>query len=268
MRDSDRGIRRFTRRHIINHLIMFVTFIGLVLTGLPQKFPDQHWAKGLVLILGGVERTRWLHHLLGTIMALQLVWHVLEALWLHLARRLPMPMMPKVKDVKDFFLQVRFNLGKAAEPPRMERYTFAEKLEYLALVWGTAVMVLTGVVLLYPVRWSALFPGEFILAAKAAHGGEAILALLSILTWHVYFVHVRHWNKSIFNGHLEEHAYAEEHALELEAIRRGDVRAPVHSSWRTVAFVVAAAVVVAITAGFWMWLEMGRVSIATVMGRG
>jgi len=253
---------------MINHLIMLVTFLGLVLTGLPQKFPDQLWAKGMVLILGGVERTRWLHHLLGTIMALQLVWHVLEALWLHLARRLPMPMMPKLKDVKDFLLQVRFNLGKASEPPRMERYTFAEKLEYLALVWGTAVMVLTGVVLLYPVRWSALFPGEFILAAKAAHGGEAILALLSILTWHVYFVHIRHWNKSIFNGHLEEHAYAEEHALELESIRRGEVAVPIRSGWRTLTFVLAAVVVVALTAGFWMWLEMGRVSIATVMGRG
>jgi len=268
MSSREKGIRRFTRRHVVNHLVMLVTFAGLVLTGLPQKFPDQLWAKGVVLILGGVERTRWLHHLLGTIMALHLVWHLLEALWLHLAQRLPMPMIPRLKDVKDFFAQVRYNVGVASEPPRMERYTFAEKLEYLALVWGTVVMVLTGILLLYPVRWSALVPGEVILAAKAAHGGEAILALLSILTWHFYFVHVRHWNTSIFNGHLDEHAYAEEHALELEQLRRGEVFAAARRGWRMLVFFIAALVVVALSAGFWMWLEMGRVSIATVIGRG
>ncbi len=177
---------------------MLVTFIGLVITGMPQKFAADAWAKGIVLIVGGVERVRFIHHALGTIMAFQLLWHVVEAVWLHLVQRRAMPMVPQLADVKDFVQQVKFNLGWAKQPPRMDRYTFAEKLEYLALVWGTAVMVLTGLVLLYPVRWSMLFPGEWILAAKAAHGGEAVLAFLSILTWHVYFVHVRHWNTAIF----------------------------------------------------------------------
>jgi cytochrome b subunit of formate dehydrogenase len=248
-------VRRFSWRHIVNHWVMLVCFAGLVLSGLPQKFPGQTWAKGIVLLIGGVERVRWLHHFLGTIMALQLVWHALEAVWLHWVRRLPMPMLPRLADLVAFRDQVRFNLGVAGEPPRMERYTFAEKLEYLALIWGTALMVLTGLVLLYPVRWSSLISGEAILAAKAAHGGEAILALLSILTWHFYFVHLRHANKSIFNGFLDEESYAEEHALELTQIRRGAAPVPARPRLgRFLAFLALSLLVLLGVAGLMLWL--------------
>jgi formate dehydrogenase subunit gamma len=265
-------IRRFTRRHIVNHFVMIACFIGLVVTGMPQKYASTEWAKGVVLIIGGVERVRWVHHFLGTLMAFQLVWHFLEAIWLHFVRRLPMPMVPRLKDVTDFRDQVRFNLGVADNPPAMGRYTFAEKLEYLALVWGTVLMVATGVFLLYPVRWSSLFPGEVILAAKAAHGGEALLAFLSILTWHAYFVHFRHWNTSIFNGHLDEHAYAEEHALELAEIRRGDVPAPrpvgkVRVAVFTLAVILTVGTVIALMA----WLGASGAAIKTISsftGRG
>jgi len=254
---SQELLPRFTGRHVVNHLVMLVCFVGLVLTGLPQKFADHMWAKGLVLLFGGVERTRWLHHVLGTVMALQLVWHLLEGVWLHLVRRLPMPMMPALKDVLDFRDQVRFNLGFAADPPRMDRYTFAEKIEYLALVWGTAVMVLTGLVLLYPVRWVNLVPGEVILAAKAAHGGEALLALLSILTWHVYFVHVRQWNTSIFKRRLAVEPYVEEHPLEVERLRRdGHPRPAALQAWRVVVFAAVAAAIILVSVAVVWWLRV------------
>lgn len=253
-------IRRFTRRHTINHWIVLITFIGLVVTGLPQKFPDQEWAKGVVLIIGGVSRVRWVHHLLGTIMAFQLVWYLLESIWLHFVRRLPMPMIPTLKDIQDFLQQVRYNLHLEPEPPRMERYTFAEKLEFLALVWGTVLMVATGLIMLYPVRWSSLFPGQVILAAKAAHGGEAILAFLSILTWHVYFVHIRHWNNSIFHGKLDADAYAEEHPLELERLRAGEAPVPAKVTIpRVVGFIAISAAVVAGVVFFFLWLRAGWV---------
>jgi formate dehydrogenase subunit gamma len=252
----DELIRRFSSRHILNHLLMMACFFGLVLTGLPQLFASQNWAKGVVLVFGGVERVRFVHHWLGTIMALQLVWHVLESLWFHLVRRMPMPMLPRLTDLQEFMQQIRFNVGIVHEPPRGDRYTFAEKLEYLALVWGTILMVLTGLILLYPTRWSSLFPGEMILAAKAAHGGEAILAFLSIVTWHMYFVHIRHWNKAMFTGTLEAEAYAEEHPVELQRIRRGEVVEPARPRiWSVAVFVVTSVVVVV---GVWLaysWLR-------------
>ncbi len=256
MTSKGERVRRFTRRHIANHWVMLVTFIGLVVTGMPQKYASAEWAKGIVLIIGGVERVRFVHHLLGTIMALQLLWHVLEGFWLHLVKNRPMPMVPALADVRNFVDQIKFNLGLAKEPPSMDRYTFAEKLEYLALVWGTVLMVATGLILLYPVRWSTLFPGEWILAAKAAHGGEAVLALLSILTWHFYFVHVRHWNNAIFTGSLDADEYAEEHPLELARIRRGEETVGAgFEGWRLIVFVLVAAVLVGGVAALMVWLR-------------
>lgn len=219
-------IRRFSAWQVVSHALMAICFTLLALTGLPQKYPDQTWAKGLILIFGGVERARWLHHVCGTVMAVQLVVHFIELTWLHVVRRYPLSMLPRRKDVQDFLQQVRFNLGLEAEPPRMDRYTFAEKLEYLALIWGTVLMVGTGLMLLYPIRWAEVLTGQGVIAAKTAHGGEALLAVLSILTWHSYFVHWRHFNKSMFSGYLEEEVYAEEHTLELERIRKGEVFTP------------------------------------------
>lgn len=264
-KETTERLRRFTRRHVVNHLVMIACFLGLVITGMPQRYASTAWAKGMVMIIGGVERVRWIHHFLGTLMALQLVWHFLEAVWLHFVRRLPMPMIPKLKDVIDFRDQVRYNVGVVDRPPEMERYTFAEKLEYLALVWGTAVMVATGLFLLYPVKWSSLLSGEFILAAKAAHGGEALLAFLSILTWHAYFVHFRHWNTSIFTGHLDEHAYAEEHALELAQIRRGEqpVAKPVQKR-RVAVFAVVTVITVAAVFALVFWLDRSNIAIRTI----
>lgn len=264
---EDRGIRRFTARHIINHAIMLVCFLGLVVTGMPQRYPAQTWAKAVVMLFGGVQRVRFVHHWLGTIMAFQLVWHVIDVLWLTVVRRAPLHMMPGLPDWRHFLQQVRFNLGLDSTPPRMARYGFPEKIEYLALIWGTALMVATGLVLLYPVRFSPMVGGEAILAAKAAHGGEALLAFLAILTWHAYFVHVRHWNKSMFTGYLEEEAYAEEHALELQQIRRGEAPEPAPAKLlRVMVFAVMALIIVAGTGLLLYWLGAMATSITTVSG--
>jgi cytochrome b subunit of formate dehydrogenase len=265
MTHLDEPIRRFNRSQIVNHWIMLICFVGLVVTGFPQKYSGYAWAKGIILIVGGVERVRWLHHLFGTLMALQLVWHVLDLVWHWLVRRLPLTMIPSIDDLRHFWQQVQFNLGRAATPPRMPRYTFAEKVEYLALIWGTGLMVATGVILLYPTRWLPL-PGEFVLASKAAHGGEALLAFLSILTWHAYFVHVRHRNWSIFNGSLDVHAYAEEHALELDGIRRGEVAGPAPLvAWRLAVFAVIAVIAVGAVALLWLWLRGSGIPIQTIV---
>ncbi|MDW7966599.1 MAG: hypothetical protein RMI39_00525, partial [Thermoanaerobaculum sp.] len=174
-------IRRFSKWQVINHSFMMFCFIVLALTGLPQKYPHENWAKGLILLFGGVERARWLHHLFGTFMALHLLVHLVDLLWLHLVRRYPMTMLPRLQDLRDFLHQVRFNLGLEREAPRMGRYTFAEKIEYLALLWGTVLMVGTGLVLLYPIRWGNIIGGEAVIALKTAHGAEAVLAVLSVI---------------------------------------------------------------------------------------
>jgi len=118
-------------------------------------------------------------------------------------------------------------IGLIDEHPKLTKFNHGEKLEYWAVVWGTAIMIITGFVLWNPIVAAQLLPGQFIPAAKAAHGGEALLAVLSIITWHIYHVHIKHFNKSMFTGRLSRHAMAEEHPLELADIQAGQQAGPI-----------------------------------------
>jgi hypothetical protein len=101
------------------------------------------------------------------------------------------------------------------------KFNFGEKFEYWAVVWGTVLMTLTGFVMWNPIAFTAVFPGQLIPMAKAAHGGEAILAVSAIIVWHMYNVHIKHFNPSIFTGKMPRHQMEEEHALELERLESG-----------------------------------------------
>jgi hypothetical protein len=130
-------------------------------------------------------------------------------------------MLPGLKDVRDFLDALRYNLGRRQERPRFGRYNFEEKMEYWAVIWGTLIMILTGFILWNPIASTQWLPGQIVPMAKAAHGGEALLAVLSIITWHVYNVHIKHFNKSIFTGRLTREEMLQEHPLELARIEAG-----------------------------------------------
>jgi hypothetical protein len=132
-----------------------------------------------------------------------------------------MRMLPVKQDLQDLIQTVKHNLGLTNEAPRMPKFNFGEKMEYWAVVWGTAIMAITGFMLWNPIAATLFLPGQFIPAAKAAHGGEALLAVLSIIIWHMYNVHIKHFNPSMFTGKLPRHQMEEEHALELERLESG-----------------------------------------------
>ena len=86
-------------------------------------------------------------------------------------------------------------------------------------------MIATGFMLWNPIATARLLPGEFIPAAQVVHGGEALLAILAVLVWHFYAVHLRQFNRSMFTGELSEEEMEHEHPLELERIKAGKAEA-------------------------------------------
>jgi cytochrome b subunit of formate dehydrogenase len=131
-------------------------------------------------------------------------------------------MVPDLKDAQDMAGFVKYNLGLQEEHPKMRKFNFGEKLEYWAVVWGTAMMAITGFFLWNPIATTNVLPGQIIPAAKAAHSYEALLAVLSILIWHLYNVAIKHWNPSMWTGKMPRHQMEEEHAQELERLDRGE----------------------------------------------
>lgn len=213
---------RFTAAERFEHVILLVSFTGLALTGLPQKYASEAWAQTMISLMGGIESIRIVHRILASILMAEAIYHggIITYKLFVLGRRATM--IPGLRDVRDVLHWIGFNLGLRKSHPHLPRYNFGEKVEYLAVVWGTIIMVITGFMLWNPIATSSVLPGAAIPAARVAHGSEALLAVLSIVVWHMYNVHVRRFNRAMFTGKLDREAMAEEHGEELEAIEKGE----------------------------------------------
>jgi cytochrome b subunit of formate dehydrogenase len=200
---------------------MMLSFTLLGMTGLPQRFPDAGLSKAILGILGGIETLRTIHHVSAIVMMFGTAWHILVMGYSVFVLRDQMSMLPTLQDAKDGIQALLYNLGFAKSYPQMGRYTFEEKMEYWAFVWGAAVMGATGFLMWNPITATQYLPGELVPAAKAAHGGEAVLAVLAIIIWHMYGVHIKRFNKAMFNGKMTEEDMLHEHPLELADIKAG-----------------------------------------------
>lgn len=224
---QERQYTRFTPVQRFEHIVLLVTFTGLGITGLVQRYADVPLAQTMIALMGGIESLRIIHRVLATILMALSIFHggVLTYKLFVLGQRATM--IPGLKDAKDVIQWVGYNLGLTREHPKMPRYNFGEKAEYLAVVWGTIVMIITGFMMWNPIATARLLPGEVIPAARAAHSAEALLAVLAIIIWHMYNVHIRRFNRSMFTGKLPHDAMEEEHGEELEQIQRGELPPPV-----------------------------------------
>lgn len=222
-----RTYERFPLSRRIEHWVMMLSFVTLGLTGLPQKFPSAPISIAFVGLLGGIETLRSIHHIAAIVMMLGTAWHLLVFGYLSYVRRTRFTMLPTLQDVKDGWQALLYNIGRSKRPPQMGRYTFEEKMEYWAFVWGAIIMGLTGFMMWNPITTARFFPGEVIPAAKAAHGGEALLAVLAIIVWHMYGVHIKRFNRSMFTGKLTEEEMLHEHPLELADVKAGMAERPV-----------------------------------------
>lgn len=226
-KEAQRTYVRFTLAQRVEHVTMLLSFATLGLTGLPQKYAAHPWAVAFVNFLGGIENLRAIHHVAATVMMLGAIYHIIAVGYKIFVERQRMSMLPVFQDAKDALFALLYNIGLRKSRPQMGRYTFEEKAEYWAFVWGTVVMGFTGFLMWNPVTASKFFPGEFIPAAKAAHGGEALLAVLAIIVWHMYGVHLKHFNKAMWTGRLTEDEMLHEHPLELADIKAGVADRPV-----------------------------------------
>ncbi|MCA9892935.1 MAG: c-type cytochrome [Anaerolineae bacterium] len=221
--EAQESYKRFGPGQRFEHVVLLVTFSGLALTGLPQSFAEHEWAKVMIDVMGGIESIRIIHRILATILMAEAIYHggLLTYKLFVLGRRATM--IPGLRDIRDVLQWIAFNLGLRREHPHLPRYNFGEKVEYLAVVWGTVIMVITGFMMWNPIATTNFLPGSAVPAARVAHSAEALLAVLSIVTWHMWNVHIRRFNRSMFTGRLPHDAMEEEHAEELDQILAGQI---------------------------------------------
>ena len=217
---GQRLILRFTLSQRIEHQLLIVSFTVLAITGVPQRYASTPLGGGLLRLMGGIDLARQIHHLFALIFVMEAIYHVGSYLYnLAVYKRIG-GIWPAWSDVTHLSQMLGLNLGLSKKHPKFGRYTFEEKVEYWALVWGSVLMILTGIIQWFPTLFTRWLPGVSIPFARTLHSWEAILAVLSILTWHMYHAVIKHFNKSIFTGYLTEKEMREEHPGELEYLER------------------------------------------------
>jgi len=268
MNRAPRRYLRFRRPDRAEHLVLLTSFTLLAITGLVQKFAEAGLSQTVISALGGVEATRTIHHIAAVVLMLEAIFHLGTVSYKVFVRRTRLDMLPGLIDARRAWSAFLYNLGLRRHPPQEGRYTFAEKAEYFAVVWGTLLMAVTGFMMWNPISTTRWLPGQIIPAAKAAHGYEAILAVLAILIWHMYHVHLRRFNRSMFTGHLKEDEMIEEHPLELADIKAGLAERPADpkavARRRRVFLPIYAAVAVLLLAGVYAFVTFEQTAITTL----
>ena len=205
------------------HLILLSCFIVLVITGFALKFPDTWFAH----VFGMGEHWRGIiHRVAGVVLIGAGIYHLFYLAIAREGRRLIRDLAPRPKDAFDAFGTMLYFLGLSSRKPAYGRFSYAEKAEYWALVWGTVLMAVTGIMI-----WAKVWVGDtlarwWVDVATAIHFYEAILATLAILVWHFYQVFfdpdVYPMNWAWWDGKMPVEHYRHEHPLDTESLPKAE----------------------------------------------
>lgn len=220
-RRQERKIVRLSANQRAQHWLLLTSFIILVLSGFALQYPGS-W---LAWLLGGSEfLRRIIHRVAAVVMLLVGTYHVLYLALSKEGRLWVKDMSPKLKDLKDLIANFGYYLGVKNEKPKIARFGYAEKAEYWAVVWGTIIMGLTGLMIWLKIGVFGFLPRWWIDIALAVHFYEAVLATLAIIVWHFYQVifdpDVYPVNFAFIDGRVSEESYKEEHELAYEQLKK------------------------------------------------
>ena len=210
---------RMTENQRWQHLVLLASFIVLVITGFALKYPNSWFAE----VLGMSERLRSItHRVAGVILIGAGIYHMFYLAMAREGRRLLVDIAPRPRDAFDAFGTMRYYLGMTGKKPGFGRFNYAEKAEYWALVWGTALMAVTGIMLWAKVWVGNLLARWWVDVATTVHFYEAILATLAIVVWHFYQVFfdpdVYPMNWAWWDGKMPVENYRHEHELDTEGL--------------------------------------------------
>jgi formate dehydrogenase gamma subunit len=215
LRAVGRPVLRMSLSQRWQHAVLALSFIVLAVTGFALKFPDS----GLAAMLGSSEPVRrWIHRIAGIVLMLAGLYHLIHVLMTREGRRLIKDMFPVKKDLVDLVCAVRYLTGLSDVKPKIGRFGYTEKMEYWAVVWGTILMGVTGLMIWFKLDVTRFLPRWAVDVALTIHYYEAVLACLAIIVWHFYHVifdpDIYPLNTACWDGRMSEEWQKHEHPLE------------------------------------------------------
>ncbi len=187
---------RFTMWQRWLHVVVFSTFIGLALTGLPLRFSDAPWAEHFARIVGGFSAILFFHKFCAVLLTTGFLIHVGDVAYRGLIKREkgifwgPDSLVPRPKDFKDLYDHLRWFLWMGPRP-KFDRYAYWEKFDYWAVFWGMGIIGLSGYAMWFAPFFARFLGGSWLNVALLLHGEEALLAVWFIFTVHFFNTHLR-----------------------------------------------------------------------------
>ena len=198
---------RLRRVDLLCYVSLLVCIAALVATGLPLKYPLHRWARHGFDLLGGPSIARTLHRgaALGAMLVVAVhLTSLLVALWRSRfglrdesgrlsARRLLRAATGSaspwfgVRDLRALLVHTKWFVGRAKEPT-FGGFTYWEKLDYVAGTLSLAVLAASGIMLWFPEVIARVAPGYVLNLAQLVHSDQALLAVGSALTYHLFHV--------------------------------------------------------------------------------
>ncbi len=224
---SGRWYRRWPWSYRAIHLTLIASFLLLALTGIPLRFHEAGWSKVIFAVLGGPVSVRNLHRL-GAVLtfAYAIAFVVMIAVRVFKGERGifrgPNSLFPRVKDAQDMIANTKYFL-KGGPTPAFDRWTYYEKFDFVAEVWGVLVIGFTGLVMWFPILFTKFLPGPALNLAHIVHSYEALLATSFIFSMHFFNANLRPGKFPVdpmfLTGRISEEELRHERPAEYERMR-------------------------------------------------
>jgi cytochrome b subunit of formate dehydrogenase len=162
-------VKRFSFWARATHAVLATSVFGLVLSGMPLRYPGTFWAKALFAVWSGADGAGAWHRVFAVGFMSAGAMHVLGVIAGIASGRFPKIFGPdgimlRPTDVRHLVENLRYLRGRGPRP-EFGRFTYLEKFDYFAEIWGLLVIGLSGLVMWFPARAAGVLPGWAVNAA-------------------------------------------------------------------------------------------------------
>lgn len=215
---------RFSIKFRLQHILLIISVIILIITGLPLKFPESKYAIFFFKITGEIGIQRILHRIGASGLIIFMTVHMFYIIFDREGRMNLFHWFPRPKDFIDVINNVLYFIGLREKKAKFDRFSYVEKFDYWAVYWGCMVMIGSGLLLWFQDHALMVMPKFILDMAHEAHSDEALLATLAIVIWHFYNVHLNPdkfpMNWTWWTGKISKEEMLKEHLLEYERIMK------------------------------------------------
>jgi len=217
--------RRFSSFDIALHLTMMLTFLGLVITGLPLKFFQAPWASGLMHFLGGARTAGLIHRFCAAIILICFGIMIAYSIYFLFFKKIPGSpnflqrlfspdsLCPRRRDIWDIMEMIQWFFNRGPKP-QFDRWTYWEKFDFIAVFCGMLAIGISGLMLWFPKSFTIFLPGRILNIATIVHSDIALLVSGFIFTVHFFNTHLRPSkfpiDTVIFTGRFPKYQLVEE----------------------------------------------------------